>query len=209
MDWLTTLQNEVHSLGLLGVFLIMVIENLAIPIPTEAGFIVAQSLIVMNKITYFEAIAVITAGHTVGAVIAYGIGKWGGRKVEKRFANNAKWINAKKRLDQWFKKWGALTILITRNFGYVRPWSSIIAGIAEYPFLPFLFWTVIGSLIFSAVTLYVTKYIVYIWTNYPDLHIIISIIFAILFFGIIFAEIGKHIYEKVRSARSRLHKKIR
>jgi len=203
MGWLDVLQGQIHSLGLIGVFLVMVIENLALPIPTEVGFLVAQGLIEMRKINYFEAIFVITAGHTFGATLAYGIGRWGGRGIEKRFANNPKWHNAKTRLDSWYKKWGSVTILVTRNFGYVRPWSSIIAGLAEYPLGPFIIWTAIGSLIFSTVTLSVTKYIIYVWKNYPDLHILLSILFGVLFFGIIFAEIARQIYEKIHRSRKR------
>lgn len=196
MEWFNHIQNYISELGLFGVFMVMVIENLGIPFPTEVGFIVAQGLIIKGTIDYFDATLIITAGHIFGAVLAYYIGYWGGSKLNRHLQNNAKWLLTKERITGWYKRWGSITIFVTRNFGYVRPWSSLVAGFAKMPFAPFLLWTAIGSFVFSFVSLTVTKYLVVIWRDYPQLHILISIIMGFLFFGLIGAEFGKQIYAK-------------
>lgn len=198
MDWFADILNYIQQLGLIGVFLVMVVENLGIPIPTEIGFIVAQGLIIKGTLDYFSATLIITAGHIVGATIAYYIGFLGGKGLNRHFQNNAKWLITKERITAWYHKWGNITIFATRNFGYVRPWSSLVAGFAKMPFGPFFLWTTIGSFVFSFVSLTITKYLVIIWKNYPNLHILISIIMGVLFFALIGAELGKSIYAKIR-----------
>lgn len=197
MHWFITMRHIVEHWGMLGAFAVMVIENLGIPFPTEIGFLVAQGLISAGDISYPLAVIVITLGHVTGSVIAYSIGRWGDKKLTHYFTKNKRLKSAKERIEEWYHKYGSATIFFTRNFGYVRPWASLIAGFAKAPFTTFLLWTTIGSLVFSSFTLYITKYVVFIWQNNPDLHIIMSIIVGILFFGLIAAELGRNIYEKI------------
>ncbi|MFA6081955.1 MAG: DedA family protein [Patescibacteria group bacterium] len=196
MHWLHSIQILVSGWGMFGAFLVMVVENLGIPLPTEIGFIIAQNQVAKGEITYIYAVLVITFGHVVGAILGYAIGRWGDKKTRRFFERNEKLQNAKIRIKEWYDKWGIITILFTRNFGYVRPWSSLIAGFAQMPFWPFLIWTIIGSFIFSFISLTITKYLLVIWQNYPETHIIISIAAGFLFFGLIAFELGKKIYEK-------------
>ena len=196
MDWFAHVLNFVQELGIIGILLVMIVENLGIPFPTEVGFIVAQGLILKGTIDYFDAVLIITAGHIIGSVIAYYIGFAGGHGLNKRFRHNEKWQITKERVTLWYTRWGNITIFATRNFGYVRPWSSLVAGFAKMPFGTFLLWTAIGSFVFSFVSLTITKYLVVIWQNYPSLHILISIIMGLLFFGLVGAELGKKVYEK-------------
>lgn len=198
MHWFEAIRQIVQDFGLWGVFFVMVIENIGIPLPTEIGFLVAQGLIAHGQVDYVLSVAVITAGHVAGAILGYGIGRWGDKKLTRFFSKSDHLKQTKQRVTDWYAKYGSATIFATRNFGYVRPWASLVAGFAKMPFGPFLIWTIIGSAVFSVLSLYLTKYVIYVWQNYPEMHIALSIVFGIMFFGLIGAELGREIYARVR-----------
>jgi len=193
---LDSLQTTFSSLGVSGIFLVMMIENLGIPFPTEVGFLIAQGLITTGHLTYSSAVIIITAGHVVGSLIAYTIGRWGDQKTVHYFARNKRMADVKTRLITWYSKYGGLTVFGSRIFGYVRPWASLVAGFARVPLGPFLLWTSLGSLLFSIVSLSLTNYIVYIWHHYPGLHILMVIIMFCLFFGLLGFELIRQFVRK-------------
>lgn len=185
-----------------GVFLVMVVENLGIPFPTEIGFIIAQGLITTGQIGYFEAIIIITLAHVFGGVLAYSVGRWGDRKTKTYFENSPHLNEAKARLTKWYDEFGNATVFITRLIGYVRPWSSLIAGFAQVPFWSFLFWTTAGSLIFVTVSLWFTHFFVRIWRIFPDSHLLIIVAMFILFFGIILFELIRRVHGQIKNRRA-------
>lgn len=188
----------INHLGLTGVFLVMVVENLGIPFPTEVGFLVAQGQIQAGQLTYPAAITLITLGHVVGACLAYGIGRWGDRKLTGIFERNRHWKEVQERVVRWYARYGNVTVFTTRLIGYVRPWSSLVAGFARLPMVPFVIWTTLGSLIFSSVSLYITRYIIAVWLAYPQFHTEMLIIIFLLFFSILITQIGRSLYGKIR-----------
>ncbi len=196
MSFIDSLQHTFAIYGMLGVFFIMLVENLGIPFPTEVGFLIAQSLIVHGSIHYVPAVLVITAGHVVGASIAYGIGRWGNHKTTAFFERSPKWLRAKQKLINWYYKYGNITVFGSRVFGYVRPWASLVAGFAKVPFGAFLLWTTLGSLVFSMVSISLTNYLVLVWRNFPELHILMVVVMFTLFFGLLTFELGRQTYDR-------------
>ena len=193
--FLSTVFHLFKSLGMTGVFLSMFIENIGIPLPTEIGYLIGQELINVSRYSFLEVLIVLTFGHVVGSVVSYKIGKLGDGLVTKRLKQNKKIVEVHKRLTKWYARYGNTTIFITRFVGYVRPWSSYVAGLAGVPFWPFLVWTAIGSLIFNLVALYFSSILILIWRRYEVYHIFIAIAGLLLFFGFI-------IYEGIKFVRS-------
>lgn len=184
------------DLGIWGSFLSMVIENIGIPLPTEAGYLIAQDLISRSVFSYPFVLFVLTAGHLTGAVISFWIGRIGGKAVEKRFEKNNKLAEVQDKLKKWYQKYGNFTVFLTRFVGYVRPWSSFVAGFAEIEFWPFLLWTALGSLIFNVMTLYFSSIFILIWRRYSTFHILFIVISTVLFFGFIIYEIINFFWTK-------------
>ncbi len=199
MHFFQSAQIIIQNLGLFGVFLVMLVENIGIPFPTEVGFLVAQGLITSGYTSYSFAVVIITSGHVAGSIISYGIGRFGNRKTTSHFEHNPRLKETKRKLTDWYRKYGSATIFFTRVFGYVRPWASLVAGFADVPFWPFLIWTTLGSLMFSSFSLYVTKYFVFVWQEFPEYHLLIALLVFVLFFGLIGYELAKGAYGKIRS----------
>lgn len=172
------------SLGLLGAFLSMFIENVGVPLPTEIGYLIGQNMIVQGVHSYFFILFVLTAGHLAGALVSYGVGRWGGEMVMTKLKGNKKINEVHVKLEKWYKKYGSLTVFLTRFVGYVRPWSSLVAGFAEVPFWPFLLWTTLGTIIFNIMTLYFSGVILLVWRRFAFFHFWIILIVAVSFLAV-------------------------
>lgn len=186
----------VSHYGLLGVLLSMVIENCGIPFPTEGAFLVAQHLISQGRHSFWLMYWFIVISHVIGAVIAYWLGYFLGDVLKKIFAKSQGFQEANQKIHDWYKKYGSVTVLATRLIGYVRPWSSLIAGWAQYPFWPFLFWSAIGSILFVYPTMKLTGILVLIWDRYPGYHYLISVLMLLSFFVLIlYGLIRKYLWK--------------
>ncbi|MCL5410343.1 MAG: DedA family protein [Patescibacteria group bacterium] len=190
-----------RSFGVAGVFLSMFIENIGIPLPTELGYLLGQEYINSQKYSFLFILFILTLGHTTGAIISYKIGSWSDSYVNERLQKNKKIIEVHKKLTEWYKKFGNATVFLTRFVGYVRPWSSFVAGFAEVKFWPFVFWTALGSLIFNIIVLYLSSVLMLIWRRYSAYHLSIAIGMFLLFFAIIIYELFKIIFSVRKNKR--------
>lgn len=185
--------------GLFGIGLSMVIENIGIPFPTEGAFLVGQHLIGQGKYSFWVMYWFLVLTQVLGAVIAYWIGKGLGDLLLKKSKPDSKLHKSEEKVMQWYEKYGSATVFATRIIGYVRPWSSIVAGMAQFPFLSFLWWTFLGTMLFVYPTMKATGLLVRLWQNYPGLHIIISLAMLGLFLGAVLYGLGRKIVHHRRS----------
>lgn len=149
--------------GYLGVFLLMLAENVFPPIPSElimplAGFVSAR-----GDLNIVLVILAGTAGSVVGALPWYYAGALFGRDRLKRMANRyGRWLTVSS-IDidvasLWFARHGAAAVFFGRLIPAIRTLISVPAGIVNMPLLPFLAYSTIGSLIWTAL-LAVTGYL--------------------------------------------------
>ena len=185
-----------HSLGLLGAFLSMLIENLGIPLPTEIGYLIARQIITENRNLYIPVLMILTLGHVVGAVISYGAGVMSDNFVIAKLSKSNKIKQIDQKLKKWYNQYGTLTVFLTRFVGYIRPWSSFVAGLAEVKFWPFLLWTALGSLIFNIICLYFSGILIAVWRRYESLHLVIATSMFLLFFAFMIYSIIKFIFSR-------------
>lgn len=156
----------ITKLGQLGVFILMAVENIGIPIPTEFGYLYEANLIKSFwGILGFDLF--LMAGNLTGSLLAYFIGREGDTALHK-FIKSRKGLNeAHVFLVHWYGRYGSATVFLARFIGYVRPWSSFIAGLSEFPFLPFFIWTVLGTFIFNFLAIWLSGYILKLWILFP------------------------------------------
>lgn len=90
-------------------------------------------------------------GCVLGSVVAFGVGKWGGRPLLEKYG---KYILISRHdmeiADRWFTKHGSLSIFVSRLLPVVRTYISLPAGIAEMNFWKFVIYTFLGSFIWCA-----------------------------------------------------------
>jgi len=182
-----------------GAFLSMLIENIGVPLPTEIGYLISQDLISRGVISFGAILFILTLGHVLGSLISYSIGLMSNDYIKTKVEKSKRIVEVHKKLNGWYKKYGSLTVFLTRFVGYVRPWSSYVAGLAAVEFWPFLLWTTLGSFIFNIINIYFAKVFLLVWQRYEVYHFLIIIIALCLFFAVLIYGLAKHLF--IRSKR--------
>ena len=151
------LVTQIYSaVGYLGVALWVAIESVIIPIPSElvlpfAGFLVGQGTAIepltgqpwnVILVTLFG-----TLGATLGALIAYAIGWYGGRPIIERWGRYLGITpDDLDRADDFFARHGDAAAFFGRMVPIIRSLVSFAAGIAHMRLGRFIVFTFLGSL---------------------------------------------------------------
>ncbi|WP_019909588.1 DedA family protein [Paenibacillus sp. HW567] len=146
--WITDFMEQ---FGYLGIFLMLALENIFPPIPSEVILPFGGFMTIDSGLTIPGVLLASTAGSLLGAVILYWIGRLlDVSRMERIVDRWGKWIRIKKsdirRADAWFDKYGYWTVLFCRMVPLVRSLISIPAGMSGMKFGLFLLFTTIGTL---------------------------------------------------------------
>ena len=185
--------------GNLAVFLLILVENLFPPIPSEVILTFGGVLTVCTDMTPVGVILFSTAGSLAGAVILYSVGRFLPDEVFRKLLCGQIGHLLHFHLEDvdlakgWFRERGRSAVFLCRLIPIVRSLISIPAGIARMPFVPFLVFTAAGSLLWNTVLVYAGRIAGDSWEKvsaafgvYSDLFLMIagiSITFAVLFRG--------------------------
>ena len=154
-----------EAVGYLGVAIWVAIESVIVPIPSElilpfAGFLVGEGEAIepLTGQPWSLPLVVLagTIGATVGALVAYAIGYFGGRPVLLRwgrvFGVSAEDLD---RTEAFFEKHGMAACFIGRMIPVVRSLVSFGAGLGRMNVLRFTVYTFLGSLPFTFLLVFV------------------------------------------------------
>lgn len=150
-DWVT---DVIDALGYAGVALLIALENLFPPIPSEivlpfAGFVASD-----GDANLVGMIVAATIGSLVGAWILYGIAACIGRdRLERFLLRYGKWLRLTTddvaKADRWFQNRAVVAVLVGRCIPLIRSLVSIPAGFQRMPLSTFTLYTAIGSAIWN------------------------------------------------------------
>ena len=136
----------ISSGGYLGIVLLMAIESACIPLPSEIIMPFAGYLVSTGRFDLYLAATAGTIGCNLGSIVAYEVGKRGGRPVALRWGRyvliGAGEIDA---ADRFFARYGNAAVLIGRLLPVIRSFIAFPAGVARMPLVPFHIYTFIGS----------------------------------------------------------------
>ncbi|MFD0961839.1 DedA family protein [Paenibacillus chungangensis] len=152
-NWITDIMEQY---GYFGILLMIALENLFPPIPSEVILTFGGFMTINTSLTPFGVIIVATVGSLVGAIILYFIGRW--LDVERLERIIDRWggiLRVKKedirRADAWFDKYGYWAVFLCRMVPLIRSLISLPAGMSGMRLAPFLFFTTIGTLIWNTI----------------------------------------------------------
>jgi membrane protein DedA with SNARE-associated domain len=136
----------IGSAGEAAVFALMVLESACIPIPSEAIMLFAGFSVSKGELTLFGIVAAGVLGNLVGSWIAYAVGYYG--RIDLLEKNKLIHISPKhlKWADDWFARYGSLTVFFSRMLPIIRTFISLPAGVAKMPFWRFSAYTLLGSI---------------------------------------------------------------
>lgn len=139
--------------GLWLLFVVIAIASIGVPFPVTLMLVVAGSFAEQGEMKLWEVIAVASGAAVLGDQIGYGLARWRGRKVTLAVARNFGEAGIVK-AEVFAKRWGGAGIFLSRWLvTWLGPWVNLTSGVAGYPWRRFLFWDVLGEVLW--VTLYV------------------------------------------------------
>lgn len=147
------LTHLLQSIGWPGVVAIMTLESANIPIPSEvtmplAGWMLIQARGLGALTAMWQGGLYGAIGCTIGSVLNYGLGAWGGRPLLKRYG---KWILVNEedleKADKWFGRYGDWAAFVSRLLPIVRTFISFPAGVTKMNFWRFTGLSFVGSFI--------------------------------------------------------------
>lgn len=147
----------IEQFGYLGVFFLILIENVFPPIPSEIILLFSGFFSTYTNLSVFYMILASTLGSFLGAIILYYIGKIFNKERLKKIVNGrlGKILFLKEKdidkADEWFDNKGNKSVFFCRFVPIVRSLISIPAGMSEMPMLKFIIYTVCGSMIWNTV----------------------------------------------------------
>jgi len=151
--WTLHLISHVGYLGLAGG---MFGQAVGIPLPSEAMLAFSGYLAWSSKFTLPLVIVAGTAGDTLGALVAYGVGYYGGRPLLKRFGRLFFVRQAElERADRWFAKYGARAVFVSKLMPGIRAVASFPAGATRMSLGSFVSYTFLASAIWCTAFAYV------------------------------------------------------
>ena len=154
-DWIGGL---IEQWGAAGVAFLMFIENVFPPIPSEIVLPLAGYRVAEGDLSLAAALFAGSAGSLAGVTLWYCAAIRLGAGGMRRFARKrGRWLTLTPgdidKVDEWFRKHGALAVLFGRLVPGIRTLISVPAGICGMPLGRFLLFTTIGTALWSSALL--------------------------------------------------------
>jgi membrane protein DedA with SNARE-associated domain len=153
LDWISEL---IATMGYEGVALLMLLENVVPPIPSElimplAGYVASQ-----GQLSTIGVIAAGTTGSFIGAVLWFWVARrYGSARLRSFVDRHGKWVTLDcediDKANNWFRRHGRSSVFIGRLIPGVRTLISVPAGLSDMSAPLFLIYTLAGSILWNAV----------------------------------------------------------
>ena len=144
----------INQCSYIGVFLLMALESMIAPIPSELVMPFAGFLIFTGQFDPWAVMVASSLGSIVGSLLSYGMGRLG-EPVVLRYGrylflnvHHLEWTK------KFFERHGGKTIFISRFIPVVRHLISIPAGLAHMPLAPFVLYTLVGATLWNGFLTY-------------------------------------------------------
>lgn len=151
--------DTVRNLGAVGIGVLMLLENVFPPLPSELIMPLGGYLSARGVMPFWSTVAAGTAGSLLGAVLWYAVGR---RVTHERLRG---WVEAHgawlamtpedvDRASLWFGRHGGKAVLIGRLVPVIRTLISVPAGFSRMSFLPFLLYSAVGTSLWTTALAY-------------------------------------------------------
>ena len=140
----------------LGAFVLMALESMIAPVPSEAVMPFVGFLVADGKWNLWLAVLATSAGSLFGSLLSYWMGYYGGKplvlKVGRYLLLNRHDLELTERFFQ--RRQGLYTVFIARFIPVIRHFISVPAGMGRMPLVPFLLLSVTGATLWNSFLLY-------------------------------------------------------
>lgn len=153
------MEDFVHMMmqrfGATGIALLMFLENVFPPIPSELIMPLAGYRATQGDMSIVTVIIAGSIGSLLGILPWYLAGRLlGERRVKAFAARHGRWLTLTPAdvdaAERWFREKGMMAVLLGRLVPTVRTLISVPAGIARMPFVPFLLFSAVGTVAWTS-----------------------------------------------------------
>jgi membrane protein DedA with SNARE-associated domain len=203
--------NIMNQFGYWGIALLIAIENIFPPIPSEVILTFGGFMTTYTNMKIWGVILSATIGSVLGAVVLYGLGRWLNPERLERWLDGriGKVLHLKKqdiqRAEKWFARRGKLTVFFCRFIPIVRSLISIPAGMARMNISAFLLLTALGTAIWNIVLVYLGAFFGASWETAAGYMNTYSLIAAVIF-AVCAVILGLVFYHKRIKNKAKLEK---
>jgi membrane protein DedA with SNARE-associated domain len=143
----------VDALGEIGVGLLVALETVVPPVPSEVVLAMSGYLASAGRVNVVLVIVAATAGSLVGALALYYAGAAIGEERLRRWLDRLPLVDSQEldRADRWFEKYGRWAVLFGRMVPVVRSLVSVPAGTNRMPLGQFAGLTALGSGVWNSI----------------------------------------------------------
>jgi membrane protein DedA with SNARE-associated domain len=199
-NYVTTFMNQT---GYITVFVAMVLESMVFPIPSEAVMPFAGFLIAEGKFSWTGVIAISTVASITGSLSSYALGLWGGTAVIKRFGRFLLIDEEELAFTQrFFKKYGGVTVFISRFIPVVRHLISIPAGLGRMNIASFVILTAVGAGLWNTFLAVCGFYLRQNWNSIMKYSHLVDIIVVALLAGLVVLYVARHLRKLHKRAKA-------
>jgi Uncharacterized membrane-associated protein len=160
--------------GYLGIFLLMMAENVFPPIPSEVIMGAAGVLVARGQMTFVTLWIVATAGTVAGNLFWYWLGvRWSEEALKKVIDRWGRWLTFEwdefLKARDTFRKYGDWIVFLLRFSPLLRTIVSLPAGLAKMKLWRFVLFTALGSAIWNGILIFGGKAIAGLIDRYETL----------------------------------------
>lgn len=145
--------------GYWGIALLMAIENIFPPIPSEVIMGIGGMLIARGEMEFWPLLAAGTIGSTAGNYVWFWIGdKWGYKRLAPFVERYGRWLTLEwediENATNFFQRHGQWVVLVLRFSPFLRTMISLPAGLSHMKAWKFLLFTFVGAGIWNVLLIY-------------------------------------------------------
>jgi membrane protein DedA with SNARE-associated domain len=186
----STATHFIETTGYLGIMILMTLESMVAPVPSEAVMPFAGFAVFNGTLTWQGVIFFSTLGSIIGSLIGYWMGAKGGRPLVEKWGKYL--LLDKHDLDiteKWFSKRGDITVFVCRFIPVVRHLISIPAGMGRMNLLKFSIYTIIGAAIWNTLLTIAGYYLQENWgeimkySHIIDYVIVAAMVIILVYYG--------------------------
>ncbi|EAD9167464.1 DedA family protein [Listeria monocytogenes] len=151
--WITSIMAD---FGYIGIFVLIMVENLFPPIPSEIILTFGGFMTTVTSLNFVMVIIVATLGSVVGAILLYKVASYFGKeRLTNIVLKYGRVLRLKEsdieRAESFFLKYGSWAVFLCRMIPLIRSLISIPAGMTKMKMSKFLILTTAGSLLWNTV----------------------------------------------------------
>jgi membrane protein DedA with SNARE-associated domain len=180
--------------GFAGVFVLMTMESMVLPVPSEAVMPFAGFLAATGRFSMTGIIVASTLGSLVGSHLSYWIGRCGGMPFVNRWGKYLLLnLHDLEVTESFFRKHGSITILLCRFVPVVRHLISIPAGTGRMNPVTFFIYTVVGAGLWNTFLAFCGLFLKQNWETVMKYSHLVDIAVVLILLGGVFYFVSRHV----------------